>query len=260
VRPEDLDRFRNWFNQYTRTFFLDDREGQKNIDLKIEHTGHVCGIITRIAESQDLTLNESLIAETAALFHDIGRFPQYGKYKTFRDSISVNHGRLGADVLIHEQVLDDLPEDEQAGIVNAVRFHNALAVPDLEDPGHRQLLKMVRDADKLDIWRIFLGFYESDQADIASEAGMGLPDLPVYSDAVIRDIDQGHTASMKNLRTMNDFKLMLMSWAYDLNFNEALRLLDEQDYLNRMAAQLPRTETIDRVRASLLSYVHERLK
>lgn len=259
MKPADLARLRNWFDEYVRTFALDDREGQKNIDLKIAHTSRVCSIIVRIAEAESQSDHETLIAETAALFHDIGRFPQYRQYRTFRDSISVNHGRLGADVLRQEHVLDHLLEEEQASIINAVQFHNAFAIPQLESQEHLRLLRMVRDADKLDIWRIFIGFYEGDRADIPSEAGMGLPDLPVYSDEILREVDRGHTASMTHLRTLNDFKLMQMSWAYDINFSTSLRILVEQDYINRLAALLPQTDAVNRTRSSLLSYIDERL-
>lgn len=259
MKPADLDRFRTWFDAYTRTFVLDDRDGQKNIDLKVAHTLRVCGLIVRIAEGESLGSHETCIAETAALFHDIGRFPQYRQYRTFRDSISVNHGRLGADVLRQEHILDHLSRETQASIINAVQFHNAFAIPALDSEDQLRLLRMVRDADKLDIWSIFIGFSEGDCADIPSEAGMGLPDLPDYSEEVLRDIDRGHTALMTHLRTLNDFKMMLMSWVYDINFSASIRLLAEQDYINRLAALLPRTEALDRTRASLLSYMDKRL-
>jgi len=255
VRGSDLDRLRGWFEQYTRTFFLDDASGQKNIDLKIEHTRCVCSIIVNIAAGQSLSMNQTLIAETAALFHDVGRFPQYKKYRTFRDSVSVNHGKLGAEILAEEGILGDLPSDEQTSIMNAVRFHNAVSLPSLDSRDDLLFLKMVRDADKLDIWRIFLGFYEGDPVDVASESGLGLPDLPEYSDLVIADIRQKRTALMKNLRTLNDFKLMQMSWVYDLNFKSSLRLMAERNYINRLADLLPATDEIAAVRASLLSYI-----
>lgn len=257
MTPADLSRFRSWFAAYTRTFFLADREGQKNIDLKIEHTSRVCSLIVRIAEGLDS--QAVLLAETAALFHDVGRFPQFHQYRTFRDSLSVNHGRLGADLLRQERVLDRLSEEEQAAIVTAVQFHNAFAVPELDSAEQLRLLRMVRDADKLDIWRIFLGLFEGDAADIPSEAGLGLPDGPECAAEVLQAIEQRHTASMVHLRTLNDFKLMLMSWGYDLNFLTSARLLHEQNYINRLAALLPATEEIEKVRSSLQRYVNERV-
>lgn len=259
MKQADLARFRSWFDAYTRTFLLDDREGRKHIELKIAHTSRVCSLIVRIAEGESQGSHETRIAETAALFHDIGRFPQYRQYRTFRDSISVNHGRLGADVLRQEHVLDHLPQEAQASIINAVQFHNVFAIPELDNGDHLRLLRMLRDADKLDIWSLFIGFFEGDRSDIPSEAAMGLPDLPEYSDEVLRDIDSRHTVSMAHLRTLNDFKMMLMSWVYDINFSASIRLLAEQDYINRLAALLHRTEALNRTRSSLLSYIDRRL-
>ncbi|MDA8082666.1 MAG: HD domain-containing protein [Nitrospiraceae bacterium] len=249
MKQADLDLFRQWFRRYTGTFIFEDPEEQKNIDLKIDHTFRVCEIIVRIAEGQSSDINRIALAEAAALFHDVGRFPQYRQYGTFRDSTSVNHGRLGVDVLTQERLLEGLPENERGAILNAVRLHNAFAVPDLPDQDHLLLLKMLRDADKLDIWRVFLGYYEGDPKDIASAVNLGLPDLPACSPAVIADILGHRIPSAVNLRTLNDFKLMLMSWVFDLNFGDSFVLLQERDYINRLAALLPVTEEIRKVRA-----------
>jgi hypothetical protein len=44
-----------------------------------------------------------------ALLHDVGRFPQYRRWRTFRDSESDNHARLSLEVIRHEAVLEHLP-------------------------------------------------------------------------------------------------------------------------------------------------------
>ena len=61
--------------------------------------------------------------------HDAGRFPQYRRWRTFRDSESDNHARLGLEVMREQQVLAHLSPDEQLLIEEAVRFHNLLALP-----------------------------------------------------------------------------------------------------------------------------------
>jgi HD superfamily phosphohydrolase YqeK len=260
MRQSDLLHFRGWFSDYTGSFYSSNREEQKNIDLKVRHTAKVCELIVQIAAGLSLDENKGLIAEAAALFHDLGRFPQYARYKTFRDSISINHGKLGADVLLQENILLALPENEQSIIINAVKFHNAITVPGLEDGEEKHILKMVRDADKLDIWRIFLGFFEAGPADDwASEAGLGLPDMPGYSDDVLASIFNKQTASLKSLRSLNDFKIMLMSWVYDLNFGPSVKLLVERDYLNRLASLLPQTGDVTKAKALLAEYLGRRL-
>ncbi|MBI5101648.1 MAG: HD domain-containing protein [Nitrospirae bacterium] len=260
MTQSDLDRFKKWFSGYTRLFFSENPDEQKNIDLKVRHTEEVCALSRRLTEGLTPDKDLSLLAETAALFHDVGRFPQYAKYKTFRDSISINHGMLGAEVLISEGTLQGLPPDEQAVIINAVRFHNALAVPGLKVEKELLILKLVRDSDKLDIWRIFLGFFEPGSGvDVASEAGLGLPDLPGYSGDALESIFHKKTAVLRDLRSLNDFKLMLMSWTYDLNFRASYELLAEKDYINRLALLLPETEGVNKAKALLTAHLADRL-
>jgi putative nucleotidyltransferase with HDIG domain len=261
MKPEDLSYYRAWFSDYTRSFYSGKREEQKNIYLKVRHTTEVCALTVQIAGGLSLDANKSLIAEAAALFHDLGRFPQYAGYKTFRDSISVNHGKLGAEVLLQEKVLRDLSENEQLIIISAVKFHNAMTVPSLKDMDEMLVLKMIRDADKLDIWRIFIAFCDTGPKDeTASEIGLGLPDMPGYSDEVLASIFNRHTASLKSLRSLNDLKIMLMSWIYDLNFGPSVRIMAGRDYLNKLASLLPDTGDIRKAKALLAEYLERRLE
>lgn len=100
---DDVTFFKKWFSDYCRSFYSSDIEDQKNISLKEEHTFHVCKNMIEITQGLSLKENQTMLAEAIALFHDIGRFPQYAKYRTFRDSISVNHGMLGTQTLIEKR-------------------------------------------------------------------------------------------------------------------------------------------------------------
>jgi hypothetical protein len=77
----DLHSFKQWFTRYTGSFQLSDTTDRKNISLKITHTRHVCENMLIIAEDQSLGENEMWLAETIALFHDIGTAidTSYGK-------------------------------------------------------------------------------------------------------------------------------------------------------------------------------------
>ena len=106
----ELNDLKRWFTDYCGSFYSLNREDQRNITLKEEHTRNVCGNIVQIA--RDLSLDDARItlAEAIALYHDIGRFPQYQKFKTFKDSVSINHAALGAKVLIENNILQGLPK------------------------------------------------------------------------------------------------------------------------------------------------------
>src|SRR5208337_3714388 len=128
MNRDDILLFKQWFPGYCASFYTSDEEDRRNLALKEEHTAHVCANILNIAREESLCSGDAMIAEAAALFHDIGRFPQYAKYKTFMDSLSINHGELGAKELAGTGILNSLPVHEQEIITTAVKFHNAFKI------------------------------------------------------------------------------------------------------------------------------------
>jgi hypothetical protein len=245
MKRDDLDFFKKWFKGYCRQFYSSVVEDQKNILLKEQHTFNVCRNITEIAKRLPTDGNGMLLAETIALFHDVGRFPQYARFKTFRDSVSVNHGLLGAETLMKERTLERLSAPEQKIIIKAVKFHNAFSVPKKESGDGLFFIKLIRDADKLDIWRVFLEYYEGPDDSRASAVGLGLPDSPGYSGDIVSCIHKKKIARLSSLKTLNDFKLLQLSWIFDLNFRPSFDLLSERRYIRRMVAHLPRTKAIE---------------
>ncbi len=233
---------------------MKDEKEQRNISLKEDHTRRVCDNIIAIAKSESLGAELTLIAETIALLHDVGRFPQYAQYKTFRDSISVNHGLLGASTLIEKNVLSRLSERERDIVIDSVKFHNAFAIADIEDPDKILLLKLIRDADKLDIWRVFVCYYEGPDEDKPEAVALGLPDKPSYSAEILPLILKRKIISLSMLKTLNDFKLLQLSWIFDLNFAASFNLLLKGDYIGRIAATLPNTAEILDTVAHVQSY------
>lgn len=255
----DLIYLRNWFTDYTKSFYSANEEDLKNITLKVVHTHNVCENILRIAKVSSLNSNQARIAETVALFHDIGRFSQYAKYKTFRDADSINHGLLGSRILIEGKVLRNLPEKEQQLITEAVRFHNTFAIPRISDDVIL-FLKLIRDADKVDIYRVFIEYYASPKEDRASATAFGVPDGPEYSEVMLSCIMSRKVASYSNIKTENDFKLMKLSWVFDMHFRESIRLLHEKNYVRMIADELPRTKEIFEAVEVVNRYISERLQ
>lgn len=255
METSDLDFFRQWFSDYCRSFYSLNPEDQENILLKEQHTHIVCRNIVQIAEELSLSGNDIRLAETVALFHDIGRFKQYALYRTFRDNMSVNHGSLGADILAEEKVLQRLPWKEQDLIVQAVRFHNAFAITAMQDPTAQMFLKLVRDADKLDVWRVFMEYYAADERHRPTAVGLDLPNSPGYSAEVLSCLYKRKLVSLADIRNLNDLKIMLLSWVYDLNFMESFNMLTARNIINSLAAELPVTDDIKHAVARLQEYI-----
>jgi hypothetical protein len=259
LNPQDLTFFKEWFADYCVSFTTAVEEDERNIAVKKHHTYHVCLNALRIGRSIALSGEDLLLAETIALFHDLGRFPQYRRYKTFDDDRSTNHAALGATVLLDHNVLRRLPEEERKLIVHAVTLHNVFAVPAELDERTRLFVKIIRDADKLDIWRVFVEYYGQDEERRASAVALGLPDRLDYSPKILACLREGRLAPKTELRTLNDFKLLQLTWLYDLNFTASLQLVLERGYIDAVTATLPRQDEIRGAVDAARAYVGRKL-
>lgn len=255
----ELVLYKDWFRSYSLSFITTNPDEQKSIILKQIHTEKVCQNIAEIAQSLLMKEDEVILAESIALFHDIGRFPQLQKYKTFRDSISINHGVLGAETLKELHILEKLPQDEQSIILNAVKYHNAFKMPHLENEKETIFLKLIRDADKLDIWRIFIEHYENIE-DISSPATLGLLDTEGYSDSLTGSIFRGDIIPLSKVHNLNDYKLLQLSWIFDLNYKASFKLFRDRDYLNRLLAKLPESVEIIQAGSFINDFINKKFK
>jgi hypothetical protein len=235
----DFQKLQQWFTDYVATFKDLDPEGLRNILLKEDHTLRVVACMDALAAGEMLDSGETLIARTVALLHDVGRFPQYRRWRTFRDSESTNHARLSLEVIRSERLLEKLPDGERLLIEEAIRFHNLLAVPEQVASPTDRFIRLIRDADKLDIWRVFLEYYQLPEAERASAVGLGFPDLPEVTPACLDALACGVVVRLDQARVLNDFKVLQISWVYDLSFATTRRLLLERNYLTQLAATLP---------------------
>jgi hypothetical protein len=256
-----LDTIRQWFDGYVPQFYDIDPDGLRNIMLKVEHTRKVCEITDALAVGEGLSQGDARIAGAVALLHDVGRFAQYRRWRTFRDSDSDNHARLAIEVIREQGVLDGLQPEERLLIEEAVRFHNLLEPPGQVQSPTRLFILLIRDADKLDIWRVFLDLYTLPEEERASAACLGLPDLVGFTPSCLRALAQKRIVRLEECRSVNDFKLLQISWALDLNFSTSYRLLLERGYIPRLEASLlGGRDEVDRSVLEIMMEVERRAK
>ena len=159
INKKNVDYLKIWFSNYVQTFKTGNENQQRNIALKEEHTLRVCKEILNLGKQLGLNENELYLSETIALLHDTGRFEQYARYKTFVDSQSVDHAVLGVEILEKNHILYSLDEPVQDFILRTILYHNRAALPQEETKTCLFFAKLLRDADKLDIWRVFIEYY-----------------------------------------------------------------------------------------------------
>ena len=254
-----LSDLKEWFSRYIQSFYSSDPIIQQALELKEKHSLRVCNEILNIGKELDLSRNNLRLAEVMALFHDIGRFEQFTRYQTFVDKKSENHGELGVKVLQQENALAALDNDTQELILKAISYHNRLSIPDDETHICTYFSKLLRDADKLDIYYLVSTYYYRNEAQRSAAIELDLPDTPEVSEEIMTNIAEGKTVSTHQLKTLNDFKLLQMSWIYDINCQPAFQVIYERDYLKKIRDTLPATEGIDRIYSKLVSYLKEKL-
>ncbi len=257
MNEKDFSRLKRRFLRYADGYRMDKPDEQRNIALKRKHTLKVCREMGFITRGEGLGAEDALLARTTALLHDIGRFPQYAKFKTFNDGASVNHGQLGAEILLKGDFLEGLARREQSLVIRTVRYHNAFAVPRL-DKRTVFFLKLVRDADKLDIWRVFIEYFGLGKNKRPTAAGQDLPDGEDISPGALRRVLENRLITLAEVHNLNDYKLLLLSWVFGINFRTTFRLFRKRRCLERLAAYLPPGEPTGRVVRHLKEFVSVR--
>ena len=252
---------KKWFHSYVKSYKSDDPERQRNLDLKEIHTRRVCREIKEIGKDLGLNEGERCLSEIIALFHDIGRFEQYVRYNTFLDSCSLNHAEFGAKILREKGVLDSLDASSRELILKAISNHNRATLPRHEDKECLFFSRLLRDADKLDIWRVVTEYYQrkvNGEQNLAIE--LDLPDTPGVSSEVCRALMAQKIVDIRSMENLNDFKLLQVGWVYDVNFVPTFRRLRQKGYLDVIRKALPDSEVIREIFAAVGSYLDEKLQ
>ena len=238
MQPDQVLRLKAWFESYTRSFMTGKTPIDSPLELKVEHTGRVCDNIRHLGRSVDLTDSQLCLAETIGLFHDLGRFEQYRRYRTFNDRQSANHAALSIDVINQTALLDALPAGEKATIIDAIRFHNVPRLPANPPPASLVFMRLIRDADKLDIWKVFADYYRHRQRPEPAIV-QHLPDLPTWEGKIVEAIAEKRMARFKDMKSLNDFKLLQLSWVFGLYFCETFSQAKKSGDLAAIARSLP---------------------
>lgn len=260
MRKDQLKQFETWFYDYVNSFYGDDAYVNANLKLKEDHTRRVCDETMYLVESLSLSENDGLIARAIALFHDVGRFPQFIRYRTYNDHRSTKHSLLSLEILRENNVLDELDPREKEIIETAVELHGTKELPEDLNGDIVLFAKLIRDADKIDIYRIAVNYYKryyQDPENFTLE--VEFPDEPRCSPAIIQAVSDGKLFDYSGLKTLNDAKLLQLGWVYDVNFPQSLIKIRQQQYLERIAATLPQSDDIKNLVEHIFRYVDDRI-
>lgn len=248
------------FSDYVAGFKGKGSESDHFIRLKEAHSLRVLRETCDLACDLGLTSRDREIAEVAALLHDTGRFPQYETYGTFQDAVSVDHAMLGVRVIREEGLLHGVDAETEILVLNAIRHHNKRCLP--ADANERGLLfsKILRDADKLDIWRIIINDDEKKDGKGLAPVEADLPAGEDLSDPVHGDIVSGVQVPLEHVKNHIDKNVCRAGWIHDINFIPTLRRIRDRRHLERTHATLPDTKRIREAFTVLETLLKQRIE
>lgn len=195
-----------------------------NVTRKIDHTFKTKMVNDQIAKSLGLTGRDLYLSNVIALFHDYARFEQVKKFNTYNDLNSIDHGDLGAKLLIEEgeinNFIDDLTDEEKEIVRLAVKNHNKFAVEEGVNPRQLLFCNIIRDADKVDIFRI------------GSNGSM--PMNSNFEPLTDEDIKSFKEQKLKKRQKKETFYSTLFSnlcFIFDLNFKKSFEIIYKNNYI-----------------------------
>lgn len=212
-----------------------DKYNDKNelaFNLKVVHTYHVVDNAKTIAKKLNLSEEDINLAELIGLLHDIGRFEEITYLKRF-DSVNFNHASYGVKMLFEDNLIRQfIDDDSYDGIIKvAIDNHNRLAIQDGLD--ERSLLhsKIIRDADKLDNFRVkkeekIEAIFPGKIKDISEMENSTL------SPKVYETVKSKKCVDIHDRITILDYWVCVLAFVFDLNFKETYEIVKDNNYIN----------------------------
>ena len=157
----DIKEHEAYFAAYSREYIQAESEDRYILELKVTHTHNVLQHMHALVSKESMLAPHERACLLSALYHDVGRFPQFSRWRTFKDTLSYNHGLLGVKVLKKKCWLRHESSLIQRKVLTAVGTHNRFALPAGLPQDIALITKAVRDADKLDIIRIMADHLKS---------------------------------------------------------------------------------------------------
>lgn len=249
----DLLNAKKEFKKYIGNYNLANSE----IERKVGHSYRVAEKSEKIARSLNLTNEEIELATLIGLLHDIGRFEQKTKYETYNDTCSIDHGKLGVEILEKNSYIRNyIKNDKYDNIIKtSIYNHNKYEIEKGLDDKNLIFCKIIRDSDKLDI------FYEA--IEIFWEKKVKITDD--VTKKVFEDFKVGKQILNQDKKTQLDKVISIISFIFDINYLESFKIIKDNDYINKIMNKFEIEdkyvkEQFEEVQSIANNYVEDRIK
>ena len=185
------------------------------------------------------------------------------RFHDFRDYLTVDHAQLGVEILKENHLIRSFVEDEKYDdtIFQAISNHNKYAIADGLDKNTLMHAKVIRDADKTDIFRVHIEDPVDDFLFIKEDE--------IKQSKISKEIEkqfyEGHCIVSGGRKSGADVYVMRLAFIYDVNYVPALKYIQKQNYLQRMIDRIgfenPETiHTFDAMLQTIENIIKQRIE
>lgn len=230
------------FEEFFQSLTIDSPENQHQFDEIRSHSLRVAENSEQLANILLQTEDEKRIATIIALFHDVGKASLLSKNMEPL-VIQREHGVASAKLIQQMDFFQSLSAEVQLTILKAVESHNLIKLSKLDNDQQTLYAKLLRDADKLDVFDSSHRYFK-ERYGIQPIVTMELNNSIEASEKILKNIWAGKPAAHEDMKSMNDYKLLLISMVFDLNFKHTFRVMSEKQYIQKIYETLPKRDHI----------------
>lgn len=245
------------FKEFITPFKLAPYSADPTIDSTIEHISRVVENSLKLSDSLGLSENEKAVAEIAALFHDIGRL--YMLLPGNSEKNSTEHAEASIEYLKSIEAFNQLDTTTQNIIIQVIKNHNKPDLPQKESETILFYIKLLRDADKLDVWRGTSDYLmrKTGKPNMARE--LALSEKGLVTPSFCKIIIEGGIPNKSDLITFNDFIIFQMSWVFDLNYKKSFQIVNQKQYIRHLYESLPKNDNVIEIYRMIRIYIENRI-
>ena len=236
------------FNKYVSNYDFNNY----NIKSKWEHSYRVCEISGKIAEMLKLSGEEIFLAKLIGLLHDIGRFEQLKITNSLSD-LKFEHAEYGNKILFDNYVIKEFIDNDKYNniIYNAIKYHNKLSVPKELDTKTTMFCQILRDADKIDIYRVLV-----DKKELTFNQKI--------KEKIISDFKLMKSINHRFVSNNTEKTILRLAFVFDINYKESFILLSKsnylQKYINSLEISKNNIETLRELINIMNRYISDKVK
>lgn len=207
----------NKFEEYVKNYDLTITE----IKYKYDHTLRVVNYAKIICESENFSKYDTTLTLICSLLHDISRFEEWMEYNSWS---KIDHGDLGYEILNQNDFIKNFSEneEEQKLVLNVVKYHNKYEIPENLSEKEKMILKVVRDADKIDIL-----ITQTNKMNFEKKCNDNWQDKEkiIISEEIINNVINEEL--VKNALVNNIALLLIkqLTFLYDINYRSSFKII-----------------------------------